>query len=187
MNEDKLNELFKSLQGNFDVEEPAMGHQERFLAKLNASKGVVGLEQKQRKSWWKPLSIAASIVLLCGLSIGLFNSTASVDEQVAEISPEVSQTQFYFASLIEEQVKQLESKNSPETKKLIDDTMIQLQKLQTNYAKLEQDLLNGGNSKLILSAMITNFQTRIDLLEEVMNKIETIQNLKANNDENFTI
>ncbi len=186
MNEEKLDELFKSLQGNFDVEDPAVGHEQRFLAKLNAGKGFAGLQQK-RRSLWKPLSIAASIILICALGIGFLKSSPSLEEQVAEISPEVSQTQFYFASLVEEQVKQLESKSSPETKQLIDDTLVQLQKLETNYSKLEQDLLNGGNSKLILSAMITNFQTRIDLLEEVMNKIESIQNLKANNDENFTI
>lgn len=186
MKEEKLEELFKSLQGRFDLEEPAQGHQNRFLEKLNADKGVVGLQTK-RRSWWKPLSIAASVVLLCALGFGLLNSTPSIEEQVAEISPEVSQTQFYFASLIEEQVRQLETKSSPETKRLIEDTMIQLQKLEANYSKLEQDLINGGNSKLILSAMITNFQTRIDLLEDVMIKIETIQNLKANDDENFTI
>ena len=65
--------------------------------------------------------------------------------------------------------------------------MIQLNKLEINYKKLEQDLLNGGNSKLILSAMITNFQTRIDLLQEVMDKIENIKTFKNYDDENITI
>ena len=115
----------------------------------------------------------------------MFNTSPTIEQQVAEISPEVSQTQFYFASLIEEQVRQLENESTPETQKIIDDTMIQLNKLDTNYKVLEQDLLNGGNSKLILSAMITNFQTRIDLLRDVINQIETIKNLKNYNDENF--
>jgi len=65
--------------------------------------------------------------------------------------------------------------------------MIQLKKLETNYKQLETDLINGGNDKLILSAMITNFQTRIDLLQDVINQIETIKNLKNYNDENLTI
>ena len=56
-----------------------------------------------------------------------------------------------------------------------------------NYKVLEQDLLNGGNSKLILSAMITNFQTRIDLLQDVLDQVENIKNLKNYNDENYTI
>jgi len=65
--------------------------------------------------------------------------------------------------------------------------MAQLTKLEINYKKLEQDLIGGGNSKLILSAMITNFQTRIDLLQEVMDKIENIKTFKNYDDENITI
>jgi hypothetical protein len=111
----------------------------------------------------------------------------SLKEQVVKIAPEVSQTEFYFANLIEQQVQQLESEKSPETAQLVDDTLFQLQKLKNDYESLEEDLVNGGDSKIILNAMITNFQTRIDLLKEVLNQIENIKNLKSFNDENITI
>lgn len=181
MKEENIDALFKALEGNFDTARPPEGHRDRFLEKLQPS-GVVSIT-KTKKSWWKPLSIAASIAILFAVGMGIVNSNPSIEQQVAEISPEASESHFYFASLIEEQVKELESKSSPETKKMIDDAMLQLEKLETNYAKLEQDLLNGGNSKLILSAMITNFQTRIDLLQDVMNRIDTINNLNTLNDE----
>ncbi len=187
MEKENLEKLFDNLQGTFDLEEPMEGHQERFLEKLNASKGVVGIQQRKKKSIWKPLSIAAAALALIALSIGKFSVQPTIEEQVAEISPEVSNSQFYFASLIEEQVKQLESETGPETKQIVDDTMVQLKKLELNYQQLEKDLINGGNSKFILSAMITNFQTRIDLLQEVLNQIETIKNYKNYNDENYTI
>ncbi len=187
MEKENIDKLFNNLQGSFDFEEPTQGHQERFLEKLNAANGVVGIPQKKRKSIWKPLSIAAAVTLLIALGIGQFSSQPTIEEQVAEISPEVSNSQFYFASLIEEQVKQLENESGPETKQIVDDTMVQLKKLEGDYQQLEKDLLNGGNSKFILSAMITNFQTRIDLLQEVLNQIETIKNFKNYNDENYTI
>ncbi len=186
MENENLEKLFKRLQGSFDIEEPAIGHESRFLEKMNATKGVVQMRPK-RKNWWKPMSIAASILVLCTIGFGLFNSGITTEEKVAEISPEVSNTEFYFANLIEQQVRELESKSSPETEKIIADTMTQLKKLEKNYGQLEQDLLNGGNSKLLLSAMITNFQTRIDLLQDVLGQIETIQTLKDYNDENITI
>ncbi|WP_420322143.1 hypothetical protein [Flagellimonas sp.] len=186
MSKDNLEQLFERLHGEFDIEEPKGGHQERFLEKLNQSNGVVTLK-KRRATWWKPLSIAASIVLLCVLGLKVFNSQPTLSEQVVEISPEVSQTEFYFANLVEEQVQQLKEGRSPETAKLVDDTLFQLQKLEDNYQTLEQELVNGGNSKIILNAMITNFQTRIDLLKEVLTNIENIKNLKSYNDENFTI
>ncbi len=183
---ENLEELFKELRGSLDLEKPSEGHQQRFLEKLNASKGVVGITARKR-NWWKPLSIAASIVLLIGLGIGFLNQQQTVEQRVAEISPEASQTHFYFASLIEEQVRELEKQSSPETESIISDTMQQLDKLEQDYKRLEQDLVNGGDSRLILSAMIVNFQTRIDLLQEVMNQIDSIKNLKTFDDENFTI
>ncbi|WP_435625207.1 hypothetical protein [Flagellimonas sp.] len=186
MKKDNLDDLFERLQGQFDIEEPGSGHQERFLAKLNQSKGVVSLPQRKNRVW-KPLSIAASVVLICLLGLQIFNSEPSIKEQVVEIAPEVSKTEFYFASLIEEQVQELKDAKSPETARLVDDTLIQLDKLETDYNNLEQELINGGDSKIILNAMITNFQTRIDLLKEVLQNIENIKNLKSYNDENFTI
>ncbi len=186
MSKDNLDQLFERLEGNFDFEEPRNGHQERFLEKLNRDNGVVQLQGK-KTSWWKPLSIAASIAILCMLGIQVFTAQPSIKEQVVEIAPEVSKTEFYFASLIEEQVQLLKDEKSPETAKLVDDTLLQLDKLESNYQTLEQELVNGGNSKIILNAMITNFQTRIDLLKEVLTNIENIKNLKAYNDENITI
>lgn len=186
MEKDNLEDLFKKLQDRFDTEEPALGHQERFLAKLNSANQTVSLS-KPTFNWWKPLSIAASLALLVALAYPRLDLNKSVEEQVAEISPEVANTQFYFASLIEEQVKELEAEKRPETKKLISDTMDQLKKLEQDYKMLENELLNRGNSKLILSAMITNFQTRIDLLNDVLNQIETVKNLKNYNDANYTI
>lgn len=186
MAKDNIEELFGRLQGNFDVEEPQMGHQDRFLEKLNRSKGVTSLPQK-KSNWWKPLSIAASVALLAMLGFQFFGTPQSIKEQVVEIAPEVGQTEFYFANLIEEQVQQLKDQKSPETAKLVDDTLLQLEKLELDYQTLEQELVNGGNSKIILNAMITNFQTRIDLLKEVLNTIENIKNIKSYYDENITI
>jgi len=184
--EDDINQLFNQLKDDFDFESPKENHQQRFLEKLNQSKGVVGIHKKKR-NWLKPLSIAASVVVLCVLGLQFFINKPTINEQVVEISPEVSKTEFYFASLIEEQIQQLKDEKSPETARLIDDTLLQLKKLETDYKKLEQDLINSSNTKIILNAMVINFQTRIDLLKEVLNNIEDIKNLKSYNDENFTI
>ena len=186
MENKNLENLFEKLKGQFDIEVPGIGHENRFLEKLNASNGIVSIGKK-RKSWLKPLSIAASILILCSVGIGLYQSNPSLEKQVAQISPEVSRTEFYFASLIEQQVSQLISEGTPETRQIIDDTMVQLKKLENNHSLLEKDLIKGGNSKLILSAMITNFQTRIDLLQDVLDKIETIKNLKNYDNATITI
>jgi len=186
MENEELESLFKNLEGTFDIEEPTQGHQQRFLEKLAQSKGTVSLSTK-KTSWWKPLAVAASVVLLVTLGFNQMNKTADVSNTIAEIAPEVANTEYYFASLIEEQVKELEKESTPETKRIVEDTMVQLKQLETSYKSLEQELVNGGNSKLILSAMITNFQTRISLLQDVLDQIETIKNIKAYSNEESTI
>ncbi|MFC4094695.1 hypothetical protein [Euzebyella saccharophila] len=186
MKKDELDILFENLQGEFDVENPSREHEKRFLEKLSSHQRTIPIKAK-RTNWWKPFSIAACILLVGIFTFLNLTSSSSIDEQVAEISPEVSKTEFYFASLIEEQLTELKNASSPETKQLVDDAMNQLTKLEHDYKGLEQDLVNGGNSKLILSAMITNFQTRIDLLQDVLARIESIKKPENYDDENSTI
>jgi len=187
MKDENIEILFRNLKGQFDTEEPMEGHRDRFLDKLGAAQGTISINRKKPTTWWKPLSIAASIVLLCALAIGLPALNPSTEQQLANISPEVSKTQLYFTSLIEQQVSELQAVSTPQTEQLITETLAQLEKLDQNYMKLEQDLLNGGDPNLILSAMINNFQTRISLLKEVQYQIESVQNYNYYDDENITI
>lgn len=185
MKEDyNIEDLFESLQGAFDRETPPAGHRERFRQRLAGQGGGVAASGR---SWWKPLSIAASIILLLGTGLVLLRPAGTLEEQVAEISPEASQTSFYFANLIEQQIRELEDLSGPDTEPLIADTLRRLELLEADYRQLEQDLVAGGNSKLILSAMITNFQTRIDLLQDVMRQIETIKDFKDESHDTYTI
>ncbi|MBU2994878.1 hypothetical protein KO500_00435 [Cellulophaga baltica] len=176
---DIIDELFDHLNGSFDYETPSEGHQQRFLDKLN---GVKAIEPTIKKSnTYKYLAFAACFVMLLSLGYTYINTSTTIEQQVVEISPEISNTEFYFVNIIEQEVAKLKSENSPATKKIIADTMLQLKKLETNYKGLENDLINGGNSKLILSAMIINFQTRIDLLEDVLKQVEEIKNIDHEN------
>ncbi|MDC6353697.1 MULTISPECIES: hypothetical protein [unclassified Robiginitalea] len=178
-----LESLFGELRGAMDHMEPSEGHRERFNQRL----GEPAAPKTRRQNLWGPLALAASFALLITASVFLFRPDASMEEQVAEISPEASRTSYYFANLVRQQVGELEALSSPETRPLIDDALRQLGQLEADYGKLESDLVSGGNSKLILSAMINNFQTRIDLLQEVMQQIEQIKQFKNANDETNTL
>ncbi|MDC6352035.1 hypothetical protein PP178_10755 [Zeaxanthinibacter sp. PT1] len=187
MNEERnLEELFKSLQGKFDTELPQRGHEERFMAKLKAEQKPKG-SGLSLFSLWQPYAAAAALLLFLTLGYLSFYPQANVQDQVARISPEISQTNLYFTGLIEEQVKILRAEDSPLTNKVLEDALNQLKILEDDYTRMENDLLNGGNSKLILSAMITNFQTRIELLKEVQEQIEMIKNFNTDEYENISI
>ncbi|GGW33170.1 hypothetical protein [Arenibacter certesii] len=178
-----IKKLFEDLEGTLDLEEPQKGHRERFMAKLETLPQKKPLP-KSKLVWRKSLSIAAALLVLLTLTYNLSNTNTTVEQQVSRISPEIANTQYYFSGLVEEQIKLLQNEHSPITDKIISDTMIQLRTLEKDYQKMEQDLLNGGNSKLILSAMIGNFQIRIDLLNEVLLQIEEVKTIKENKNEN---
>ncbi len=48
---------------------------------------------------------------------------------------------------------------------------------------LKKDLVSSGNDKRVVYAMINNFQKRIDLLKQVIAKIEMIKKLNTETNE----
>ena len=174
MKEDRIDELFKRLEGSFDVHETPNNHRERFLDKLNASE-----KPSVRKiNWWKPLSIAASIAILVAVGSVFFKKNPS-EADLASVSPEMKQTQSFFTTTINEELATLKSLTDPEAKNLVEDALKQIEILEDEYNGLKKDLAESGNDKRVIYAMISNFQNRIDLLEQVIEKIEEIKNLKA--------
>ncbi|OAB78156.1 hypothetical protein [Cochleicola gelatinilyticus] len=179
MKKDAIDELFKNLEGSFDIHETANGHQKRFLTKLQ---NKTTKEEPKNKTWWKPLSIAASIAVLLAVS-SLFLKTTPTYAELASVSPEMKETQSFFTSTISEELQTLKSFNTTETKELVDDALYQLSILEEEYESLKIDLTESGNDKRVIYAMINNFQNRIELLQQVIETIEEIKTLKNYKDE----
>ena len=95
----------------------------------------------------------------------------------------MEQTESFFVSTINAELRTLKSFESPETEALVKDALSQITILETQYEALKTDLVNSGNDQRVIHAMINNFQSRIDLLEQVIETIEQIKTLKANRDE----
>lgn len=179
MHKDKLDILFKRLEGGFDTEDTPKGHQERFMARLNENQTAT---RKSNFGWWKPLSIAATIVLL--ITLGLTKGDATPESaDLASVSPEMEQTQSFFTTTINEELETLKALHSPQTQNLVDDTMAQLNALEVEYDQLKVDLVESGNDRRVIYAMISNLQNRVDLLQEVIATIEEIKNFKSNENE----
>ena len=183
MSKDNLDRLFENLKNDFDIEEPSLGHQQRFLDKLNNKNKMASATPK--RSLWKPiLSVAASVVLMVALFFGTQQEASAKD--LASISPEMAKTQNFFTATISDELAKLNNETSEETKILVDDALNQLEILETEYESLKEDLTESGDDKRVIYAMISNFQNRIDLLQNVLEKIEEIKQLKQNSDENAT-
>lgn len=185
MSEDILNNMFKNTEGQFDTEEPAIGHKQRFLDKLNSQNTVAVTEKKSMFKLWKPIiGIAASIVLLITVSFGVLKSNETID--LANISPEMATTQDFFTNAITIELEKLNSEESPEYQDLIVDTMFQMKILEENYEQLKLDLEASGKDERVIYAMISNFQDRIGLLQNVVEQIDELKQTKNEQYENST-
>jgi hypothetical protein len=105
-------------------------------------------------------------------------------KDLASVSPELSQTQSFFATTIAQELIALEAQRSPETEQMVDDALKALKVLETEYSSLKLDLNDSGNDKRVIYAMIANFQNRIDILQNVLKHIEDVKNFKLHQNEN---
>lgn len=176
MKDHELDELFQNL--NLDIAEPAKDHRERFQEKLDRqskkklkSSGIISL-------WIPALSIAASFLVAFFLLQGVLTGQYDQLGGLASVSTEMANTQNFYSSVIKQELTNLEKEKSPETEKLIEDALNQLEILERDYENLKTDLMKSGNDKRVIYAMISNFQQRIDLLNQVLEKANDINELK---------
>ena len=168
---------FEEQRNCFDIAEPLNDHETRFITKLQQH------NEKQTTrlgfNWWKPFAAAAAVLILVFAGFNTITSKSNVD--LAAVSPEMAKTQDFFTKAIEEELYNINEARTPETQKLVNDALKQLKTLEIEYDKLTADLAKSGEDKRVIYAMITNFQARINLLNTVLEDINSIKNTDYEN------
>jgi len=169
---DNLEELFNRFENQWDIQELNPDHQMDFLQKLN--------KKEPKKRYWFVTSIAASIVLMLGVSLFYKNEKP---KEFKFASKETKRTDSIFNILIDNELVKLKEKNSPENQQIIDDAMKQMKTFDADYQKIINELQKNGENKQIIYAMISNLQTRISFLQTVLKRIEDNEKLKNTSNE----
>ena len=173
---DKLEQRFIELEGQFDTEEPKLGHFNRFEAKL-AQKHTKQPKWNPRSLTW--IAIAASVALLFGVWFGGYSSKQGLE--LADVSPQMEETQSFFVSTIRQEIENINLKRTDDNQQIIDDAFLQLNKLEENYKDLTVELDNSNKDKRIIYAMINNFQQRIEVLQSLLQQLDELEQLKTIN------
>lgn len=173
---DNLEKRFKELQGQFDIERPSVGHFNRFEAKL-ARQGEQSKTIRWNPNTWKWLAVAASVALLLMLFVGTLTQEPGM--QLAEVSPEMEETQSFFVSTIQNKLENIDAQRSDENKEIIDNALAHLKILEEEYKQLTIELENSEQDKRIVYAIINNFQQRIEVLQTLLQQLDEINNIKS--------
>ena len=179
MSSNDLDNLFKNLEHDLDIENPNLGHDQRFLNKLiKQNSHELTQTTKPTRNLWKPiLGIAASVVLLVSLFIGFQEENDGLRD-LANVSPKMAETQDFFTISINEELNKIQEESSPETKILIQDAMKRIKTLEDNYESLKSDLTESGDDNRVIYAMISNFQNRINISQSTLEQIKNVKQLK---------
>ncbi|MBE8724833.1 anti-sigma factor [Flavobacterium hungaricum] len=169
---DNLEQLFEKFENQWDLQELNPDHQMDFLQKLN--------KKQPKKKYWFVTAIAASIVLMLGVSI-FYKIDKPKEFKFA--SKETKRTDSIFNILIDNELVKLKEKSSPENEQIINDALKQMKVFDADYQKIINELQKNGENKQIIYAMISNLQTRISFLQTVLKRIEENENFKNNSDE----
>ena len=119
----------------------------------------------------KKLRVAASIVLLMGLSLMTFfvlnNQTQNMDAYANE---ELLEIDMHYQHLVYQQVQlvknhpKLSDKDKKEFLSFIDE-------LDKEYDQLKLEMQNNLDNELILEAIVQNYKKRIELIENLLRQI----------------
>jgi hypothetical protein len=169
MKEDKLKEFIQEHREKFDDAIPGP----------HLWSGIESrLPNKQAKSvmlWkWTAAAAVALLLLASGVIIGLSSNPSNYPDRVA--MREYAETEKYYVSQVNEKLSAIERQYDDPT--LRED----LKQLDEIYDELKLELASSdhSNKSEIINAMIMNYQTKVAILEKVLEKVEEAKNTTQN-------
>ncbi len=168
------------------------GHEARFLKKLeqelpahiNPSRESV---IKKRFSIW---NIAASVVVLLGMSLGAYQFSKTPDvmtqpdaqvvtlKSLGDVSPDLKKVENYYVANINLELSNI--KLTPENKDLFDSYIVRLEELNKEYKRLSVELNDNGPNELTVSALIDNLKLRLNLLYRLKEQLKELNTTDVN-------
>ena len=171
--ENQLDEIFKHFENQWDICELQSDHENKFIRKQYAS--------ERNRRYYFPLAIAATILLLFGLFI--FTSKNSDRHNLSQASTETQKTDSVFNAMLQFELQKMKEKKSPLNEKIINDALLQIEKMDQDYEKIKLELLENGENQQIIYALIHNYKVRIDFLERVLKQLNNTEKLNITTDE----
>lgn len=188
-----IRELFEE-DSKLTNEKMKQGHEARFLDKLDTA---LPQQNKPKFSW---LNIAASIVIILGISYGaykVFNGDTETIEPIevvnkgedskkeseakkittlGDISPEFKKVEDYYVANINLELSKV--KITPENKELFDGYIAKLEELNTEYNRLSLELAKGPD-ELTVNALINNLKLRLNLMYRLQEQLKRLKTIEA--------
>ena len=174
---DELESLLQQAAKTCDAAQPDDGHKVRFSERLDAIHQVD--TRYKRRVWYRAAVVTVLLSISAVLSFQLMQSDPS--NTTVGLPDEVKKEQFYLETIVETAMSKIEAERNENTQMIIDEAFVQLKLLEEEQKRLEQELKENYD-KRIVKALMDNFQFRIRLLENVMEQIALSKEIESTHD-----
>lgn len=179
--DDMLEKTMRENKAFFDEEAPE-GHFERFANRLGEQK-IKPIRNRRRI--YLQIAAAVAFALLLGNQVRMYlqHPKEPAALTLSSVSPEYAEAEFYYTSAIDQGMEHW--------KKLTADGMIsqdeqkmmnaEIADFQETYARLQKDLAANPEDERVINAMLELYQTRLAIINLIIDKLEEIKKQKAYN------
>ena len=190
---DYIEELIANNLEALNDNEPFEGHFDRFEEKLKA-------QHKSRKLTWNMVLKVAAVVVFALLATNqafiyfssdsqglLLNATKNEKITLASVSPEYKEVEFYYTTSINTGLEQWNALTQEGMISEDEEAMMQneLKEFERLYKNLQSDLASNPNDERVINAMLEFYQTKLSLINMIVNKLEEVKQQKNNHDESI--
>ncbi len=173
----RLEQNIRDRREQFDAFEPSGGHMDRFRKKLYPEHASV----YARIPYW--VKIAAILLLVAVSSVLIYEQAQryyiSRQQPLEEIIPgEYQDAQFYYTSLIKKKYTEINSLDisDPEGKKIL---LNELKEMDQLFQSLLKDLQTNPSDERVLSAMISHYQTKLEVMGQIIQQLENVNKINS--------
>jgi hypothetical protein len=169
-----LEEKIRKNRDLFDGAEPSEGHFDRFQSRLDDLHEVAPLIKSRHSG--RLFRVAAVIAVLLGLSVTyyLINPSDNSNHVAASTLPqEIQEARMYYNKQAEEKLQKINQYASSGSEASYIQKVVtnEITLLDSNSVKLEKQLQNDHQNKRLINALIRNYKTKSDLLDDILNRL----------------
>ncbi|MFC2115817.1 hypothetical protein ACFLTU_05040 [Bacteroidota bacterium] len=173
----KLDNYIQTNRDKIDGFEPSEGHMEKFRKKLYPAP----IPFYARLPYG--LKVAAVLLLVAISSVLIYEQSKlfyiSRHKTLQENVPgEFGEAQIYYTSLIDEKHSEIDQMNisDPEQKELLMKELVEMDRL---FHNIQEDLKTNPKDERILSAMITHYQMKLEVMGQILYQLENANQLNS--------
>lgn len=170
-----LEEKIRKNRDLFDGAEPSEGHLERFQSKLAGLHEEEDIRQRPQSSR-RLFRVAAVIAILLSLSVTYYLIDPSVNSNrvaASTLPQEIQEARMYYNKLAEEKLQKINNcaASTSEASYIQKVVTKEISVLDSSSVQLEEKLQNDTKNERLINALIRNYKTKSDLLDDILNRL----------------